>query len=433
MRKKYIRWLTAELPELVGRNILSPEAADRLREYYGGFGKEGKRTLAANAFSILAALLIGSGIILLLAHNWDELSREIRAVISFVPLVAAQALAGWGIWRGKESRGWKEGISIFLMLAMGSSLALISQTYHLSNDPDTFTLTWMLLSIPLVYLVGGGAIIPLYLIGITVWTGMARSSGGHPTFFWLLIALTLPYIVAVSRKEPYRTGPVLLRACFTIFLIIGTAIILADILGKYWVLIFSSMFAIAYLVGRIWFDDAPPRVALQPLRSIGGAGVLVVALWASFRGSWEAIGRRPGLLFFTINHEVLLTLVLLIGSFGLLIICLVRFKGSGVLLGAMPLVALIGTFAARSGGAIGINIVLFTAYVFILGLANLLAGIKERSVGLINLGMVILCLLIVIRFFDSDLSFTVRGVAFIAVGIGFLLTNVLLLRKKVTL
>ncbi|MFH1039461.1 MAG: DUF2157 domain-containing protein [PVC group bacterium] len=429
MRKKYIRWLIAELPDLMGRNILSPDAADRLREYYGGFGKEGKRTLAANAFSILAAILIGSGIILLLAHNWDELSREIRAVISFVPLVVAQVLAGWGIWRGKESRGWKEGISIFLMLAMGSSLALISQTYHLSNDPDTFTLTWMLLSIPLAYLVGGGAIIPLYLTGITVWTGMAHAFEGHPTFFWLLIALPLPYIWAISKKDPYRTGPVLLRACFTVSLIIGTAIILADVLGKYWVLIFSSMFAITYLVGRIWFDDAPPRVALQPLRSIGGAGVLVVALWASFRGSWEAIGRHPGLLF-TISPEILLTLVLLIGSFGLLIICLVRFKGSGGLLGSLPLVALLGTVAARAGGAIGINIVLFTAYVFILGLTNLLAGIKEWSVGLINLGMVILCLLIVIRFFDSDLSFTVRGVAFIITGIGFLLTNGILLRKK---
>jgi uncharacterized membrane protein len=38
-------------------------------------------------FSILGAALMGSGIILLLAHNWDQLSRVMRTVISFAPLV----------------------------------------------------------------------------------------------------------------------------------------------------------------------------------------------------------------------------------------------------------------------------------------------------------------------------------------------------------
>lgn len=427
LRKKYISWLYAELPDLVGRNILSPESAEGLREYYGGFGKEGRRNIAATAFAILAAILIGSGIILLLAHNWDDLSREIRAVISFIPLVVAQVLAGWGIWRGKDSRGWKEGISIFLMLAMGSSLALISQTYHLSNDPDTFTLTWMLLTIPISYLIGGGAIIPLYLLGITIWTGMTQSLGGHPTFFWLLIALPLPYIRAISRKDPYRPGPILLRAAFTISLIIGTAIILSDLLDEYWVLIFSSLFAITYLVGRIWFEEAPRRVGLQPLRGIGSAGLLVIALSATFKGSWKDYARQESLSF---SPEIILTLILLAGAICLFLICLVRFKGSGGLLGSMVLVALAGTVLARSGGAIGINIALFTAYVFLLGLANLLNGIKERNIGLINLGMVIICLLIVVRFFDSNLSFTVRGVAFIVTGIGFLITNIILHRKK---
>lgn len=80
MRKQHAKWLAAELPDLVVRNILSPEAADRLRDYYGGFDQDARRHLAANALAILAALLIGSGIILLLTHNWAELSRPARAV-----------------------------------------------------------------------------------------------------------------------------------------------------------------------------------------------------------------------------------------------------------------------------------------------------------------------------------------------------------------
>ncbi len=431
MRKQYVKWLTAELPDLVARNILSPDAAARLRDYYGGFDREGKRTVASQAFAILAAILIGAGIILLLAHNWDEFSRPLRAVISFIPLLAAQSLAGWGIWRGKDSRGWREGVSIFWMLAMGSSLALISQTYHISSDPDTFTLSWMLLSIPIVYLVGSGTIIPLYLIGITIWAGMAQSFGGHPTFFWLLIALPLPRIWKISHKDPYRTDPVLLRAVFTICLIIGTGIILEKSLADYWIVIFSSLFAITYLVGRIWFADAPPRVFLQPLRAIGSTGLLFLAFAASFRAPWKEIIQPSRAI---LQPEIIPALMLPAGAVALLLLCRSRFKSSGSLLGVMPLLALAGTILARttSERMIPINIVLFTAYIFILGLANLLHGIKERNIGLTNLGLVILCLLIVVRFFDSDLGFTVRGVAFIVTGIGFLLANFILLQKKTT-
>lgn len=430
MRKQYVKWLAAELPDLVARNILSPDAADRLRDYYGGFDQDARRHLAANAFAILAALLIGSGIILLLAHNWAELSRPARAVISFLPLLAAQALAGWGLGRGKDSRGWKEGVSIFWMLAIGSSLALVSQTYHISSDPETFTLTWMLLSIPIVYLLGSGSIIFLYLIGITVWAGMARSAGGHPAFFWLLIALPLPRIRNIGRPDPYRTEPALLRAVFTICLIIGTGIILNKSLADYWIVIFSSLFALTYLIGRIWFADAPPRVFLQPLRAIGSTGILFLAFSASFRGPWKEIIRHNRPL---LQPEIIPALILPAGVVALFLLCRARSRGSGSLLGVMPLLALAATILARTTGwMIPINIVLFTAYIFILGLANLLHGIKERNIGLINLGLVILCLLIVVRFFDSDLGFTVRGVAFIVTGIGFLLANFILLRKKAT-
>ncbi len=44
--------------------------------------------------------------------------------------------------------------------------------------------------------------------------------------------------------------------------------------------------------------------------------------------------------------------------------------------------------------------------------------------------MLMLAALIITRFFDSDLGFVVRGLAFIGVGIGFLAANVVLIRGK---
>lgn len=44
-------------------------------------------------FGILGAVLIGGGIILLLAHNWEQLGRPARVAVAFAPLVLSQALA----------------------------------------------------------------------------------------------------------------------------------------------------------------------------------------------------------------------------------------------------------------------------------------------------------------------------------------------------
>ena len=44
---------------------------------------------------VFGALLVGGGVILVLAHNWAELSRASRAVLSLAPIVLTAAFAGF--------------------------------------------------------------------------------------------------------------------------------------------------------------------------------------------------------------------------------------------------------------------------------------------------------------------------------------------------
>jgi hypothetical protein len=44
--------------------------------------------------------------------------------------------------------------------------------------------------------------------------------------------------------------------------------------------------------------------------------------------------------------------------------------------------------------------------------------------------MLVIAILATARFFDTDLEFVVRGVAFIAIGLGFLATNVIVFKRK---
>ena len=47
-----------------------------------------------------------------------------------------------------------------------------------------------------------------------------------------------------------------------------------------------------------------------------------------------------------------------------------------------------------------------------------------------NLGMLVVAILAIARFFDSEFEFAVRGIAFIAIGLGFLATNFVVFKKR---
>ena len=71
----------------------------------------------------------------------------------------------------------------------------------------------------------------------------------------------------------------------------------------------------------------------------------------------------------------------------------------------------------------------FKLLLFVVGIATIAAGLQSQSLATVNLGMVVVAILVVVRFFDSGLGFILKGFAFILVGIGFLVTNVVLARR----
>src|SRR6185369_15508307 len=107
-----IRWLLAELPELVTSGVLSRETADALRQHYSSQPPGEPRRIGFILSAILGSLLIGAGVILLVAHNWDFLSRPVRCAIAFTPLVLSQALAIFVLLRRNGSAPWSESAAI---------------------------------------------------------------------------------------------------------------------------------------------------------------------------------------------------------------------------------------------------------------------------------------------------------------------------------
>src|SRR5690606_7931594 len=154
--------LLKELPQLLKDNIITQDVASKIEAYYSTKQDDAPNKLFT-VFGVLGSVLVGLGIILILAHNWDDFPRTLKVVFAFLPLVIGQLFVGYAIWKHK-SNTWKEASGTFLFFAVGSSIALVSQIYNIPGDLSTFLLTWIVLCLPVIYLLKSHSLALLHIV-----------------------------------------------------------------------------------------------------------------------------------------------------------------------------------------------------------------------------------------------------------------------------
>lgn len=430
MQKNKVLWLYGELPGLVRAGVLTQADAARIRAHYGEAHRIPLPRIAMLFCGVLGAALIGGGVILLFAHNWAALPRAARTVLSFMPLLCAQALAGWVIGRRSESAPWREGSGVFLALCIGACIALIGQTYHIPGNLASFLLTWCVLGLPIIYLLHSIAAMALYLAGITAWAGAAQAQLGHAALFWPLFAAALPF--AWRTWQRYREQPrgLLIAWALCLCLCVSLGIVMEKNLPGLWILAYAMMLWTFYLVGRTFFDGVPG----QPFTLAGVCGLTVLALLLSYPWPWEEIGfqhYRRGYEFHPIASAQDYALVLAWCAAALMLaVRRARAQDWGFLVwAAVPALAAPLYAATGAGMTAQIAANCFSLCLLIMGAVVMSGGVRAGRLAVANGGLAILCLLLVARFFDAELSFVARGVAFIIAGIAFLSVNVVLSRR----
>lgn len=435
-RSKYIRWLYDELPGLVGSGIVDNASAERLRGHYGPVTQRRAGSLALLIFGVIGAGLIGLGILLILAHNWDGMSRPMRAGLGFGLLVAAQAIAAFAFLKRPPSRALSEGSALFLGLCIGATIALIGQTYNIPGDLGAFILTWMLLAFPLMYLLDSGAVAVGYLSGITAWSWHAQDQSEHALWFWPLAALVAPYIVWAVRNDRYALRTSWILSGTGVSAIAATGVVLDRSLPGLWIPIYSGLFSVMYLGGAFLFHEAE-GIRQKPLYGIGALGLVLMSLVFTFEEPWGSIGwhyyrEGDGYFGYAAIADYALAAVLLTGATVLLVTAVRRGHAEYIPLGAMPMVATIAYAIGSDPNYDFVPYILFNVYVFAVSIFTIARGVRTERLEIVNSGMLIFSTLVAMRFFDSDLSFVARGAAFIAIGIGFLATNMVLIARKRT-
>lgn len=423
--------LIKDIPELVNAGIISQETGLKIIQYY-----ELKKQSAPNnlviLLGILGALLVGSGIVLIVAHNWDELSRSLKTMLAFLPLVAGQIICAYTLVKQKESRVWKECSSVLLFFAIGVSISLISQIYQISGSLSGFLLTWILLSLPLVYLLSSSTVAFLCLGGITWYAcelGYFERPGKIPFMYAIVLLLLIPYYRNLFKEKPGSNTLNLLNwfIAISVTISLGSFTAKQDSLYEWLFLLYCILFCISYFIGRSpYFKEK--SVMANPFISIGIPGMLVILLTWSFDFLWKELDKPLKVAPFSDPLPYMIITGLLAAmylawknlqqqrgkpfeptglSFLVFLLLLIGIRGS-------PLIA---TF-------------IINGWIFFIAIYFIMKGSRENHLGILNFGLIILASLALCRFFDDNIPFIWRGLFFVATGAGFFIANYLILRKR---
>jgi hypothetical protein len=354
-------------------------------------------------------------------------------------LVLSQALAGFVLLRRNQSPAWRETAAILNVAAIGTAIALVSQTYQIQGDFARFILVWMILALPIVYLFQTSVGLSAYFIGATVWV-LSSTKSSHffsaqpnELWVWLLLVLGIPAYIMHLRQNRHGYGTLLA----TTALAVACAFSLGqtDDLGaqSFWRCSFAGFWAVVYLIGagafKEWRATRP-----HPFVAIGWIGILALGVFLSFQDAWRtrqwqnAVDLVPRHYPDVLAAGIQIGWVLVALLFGAYV--LRKDRHVNVVPAALAPIALIAWGVAKATGNPLMPSLLMNGFVLALGIFTLLRGIRGGRAFEANLGMLVVAILAVARFFDSDLQFLIRGIAFIAIGLGFLVTNLVVFKRK---
>lgn len=97
---------------------------------------------------IIAGILIGLGVCLLVAANWDTLGAITKITGAFILLGGLFYTTWWCVVQQKK--GLSELFAILSFLMIGATIGLIGQVFNLEGGWKSFAMAWALLGLPFV-------------------------------------------------------------------------------------------------------------------------------------------------------------------------------------------------------------------------------------------------------------------------------------------
>jgi len=417
----WIRGLLKELEAWIAEGLVTRDQADRIRARYErqpegpGWGML--------VFSGLGAVIIGLGVILMIAYNWEAIPRLVKLFLLFAAVAGAHGAGLHLFFRKPRLRALGEALTVLGTMLFGAGIWLVAQIYHLDEHFPNGIILWGLGALSLAWILPSVAQGVLAAVLLSIWCGtetfgfdssMHVAPGlilaGVGVLAWrmksrVLLSVALPAMILSLGFVVFggHGGRGSEAVTFGTLLHLGVALVGAGVLARHgrWfpeaapILSFFGWLLFLPLLYTLTFEDAA-RHFLAP--SWFQMGVYLWCYWtgalAIGLGAWAWIGfrvftRAPNWTL-PLDH----VLVPLTGLVGPLFILL--FRGDN----------LEGwTFAASY------NLILLA---LIIGMMT--RGCRHGLTGPTVLGSLLLVAYMFARYFDLFDNLFARGVVFIVVG-----------------
>ena len=192
--------LSSLLDEATKQNIITTQHKDALNNFVSSGQWEHKGWLSlSSAMGSLGALVLGFGIILIIASNWYALG-DTGKFIGFLMLLVGSHAAGFAL----EKRGYSKLSASVHFLGAGLFIAgvgLVAQIFNLHSSKGVSFLIWAAMIAPLAYSLRNGAIALLSIIAFYIW-GISYidyiSSWGHEWLSVLLFSCSLVFTTLIG-------------------------------------------------------------------------------------------------------------------------------------------------------------------------------------------------------------------------------------------
>lgn len=421
-------WLRSELPALQRQGVIDAATAERIRLHYADAAAVAgdantRRGWGSLIAVVLAAVLIGLGVLLLVAHNWDALSRPVRLALSFAPLLLGQVACGALLWRDRGQPAWNEAAAVFTLAGVAAALALVGQMFHFSGDLHRYLLTCALLALPLVYALNASL---LAVLTAALFSGWAVTFPGPPALLTVmaLFALLIPHVVWSWQRAPQslRARTLVSVGLPLLAIAIVASLTEAGPLAAIWLMQVAAILWLTTLGGAEghWRRSLPAFAVI---------GVLGPTLWASSPAFWTFVTATSS--WSASLSAWTLVVVTTAATLGLALKGL-REGRAVMVAGALPaMAAWLAVAVDLREWAVPLAL-LTTLYLLGLGTALIREGVQRAQHRIAHLGLAVLTALILLRFFDTQLSFTLRGMGFLVLGLAFLAAHLWLRRRLPT-
>ena len=429
MSKSHLLWLQQQLPQLRENKVLDAENEQRLSDHYGldEIAASPSMSLINIILAAFGGLLAGGGIILILAHNWEQFGRVARTILAFSPLILAQGIVLFSLFPKHRSQSWLEVSGALLFCAIPASIAMVGQIYHISDDTQAFLTWWFVLALPFVYFLRAHLMACLMLVLSVTLISYYQSP------YWLSLLALFPYYYWVMKHQ-HRLRALQFGWLLAIaFAIAAPIIIFKDYFDIVSMLALMAGAALMYLGGSC--VEPYNTFRLKPFTNIGAVTMSINTLLLTYVDGWKELLVNKSVVLETYQtplwHSCLFEWALIIGA-ALCFLLVIKQKHWRVLpLGSVFAALAIITVLPASWFNPSAMALLSNVAVVGIGLWYVYQGVLNDSTSQLNFGLLLLMALLTLRFFDQDLTFIARGVSFILMGLTLIGINVWHSRRRV--